>query len=331
MTKTRSIARLVTATTLVLAVAVAVPALAELDRVPAGLDLWQTLGSGATAYSFDNDPLPAGFFCAGSAPFTGWLKFEGVPLQASGPLGTTDTIIERLDDAVFDARGVARTRIRARAISLVANAPVRTNCGTWAATVKLGGEQPVTTMVMHRNSPWGGNFQADLKLNVELTFTRLRDDVTRTVSRIVSMPTYEATPYVCPQYLPRANISLNRVIEGRRTIQHVTLDGQALYTAVAQPSNQCIVGWGCNPQGVCLPIYSWHDPAPPDKEFHFTHTPCELGYEQFCEQEDPTGVTAAFRTQLKELRRLGFIDKSPAAVLRSQRHPAGMGMLRNFE
>src|ERR1700709_1009872 len=72
-----------------------------------GIDVWKTKGDGSTFVDFAKNPIPAGFFCAGSAPFTGRLALEGVPVATDviGALGMTDTIVQRLDDALVTKRG----------------------------------------------------------------------------------------------------------------------------------------------------------------------------------------------------------------------------------
>src|SRR5262245_13198229 len=75
-----------------------------------GIDTFTTVGNGTTFYDFAGSPIPAGFFCKRSAPFTGRVTFRGLPLEtgAPGQLHGADTVIERLDDAVF-VRGTAET------------------------------------------------------------------------------------------------------------------------------------------------------------------------------------------------------------------------------
>src|SRR5262245_16632259 len=80
-------------------VLIAAPAFAA-DRVIAnGIDLWTTRGDGSTFADFSIESLPAGFFCSKSAPFTGQVVLRGVPIATGQPgvLGTTDTIVQRLD------------------------------------------------------------------------------------------------------------------------------------------------------------------------------------------------------------------------------------------
>ncbi len=144
------------------------------DRViQNGIDVWMTKGDGKTFVDFAKTPIPAGFFCPGSAAFTGKMAFRGEPIVTSipGALGKTDTIIQRLDDAEFDKRGVAVTRIQARALSLKSMEPVQASCGKFDVSVALDGTQPTTRMRIVRDNEQGGRFSAPLALNTKMTFT----------------------------------------------------------------------------------------------------------------------------------------------------------------
>lgn len=137
-----------------------------------GIDAFTTTDNGKTFYDFAQNPIPAGFFCNKSAAFTGRIAFKGLPLKTAAPgqLQGSDTIIERLDDAVFNAQGTAVTRIRFRALSLVSSAPLRTACGAFHVYATLSGRQRVTTMSIQRTEAEGGSFLAPLAVNVRLTF-----------------------------------------------------------------------------------------------------------------------------------------------------------------
>ncbi|HVR99911.1 MAG TPA: hypothetical protein VMW27_25020, partial [Thermoanaerobaculia bacterium] len=90
----------------------ALPAAAANDVIGRGIDPWATVPEGTFADLSDN-PIPAGFFCARSQPFNGRIWLRGVPLASENKaLGNTDTIVERLDNAAFNKRGVARTRVQ---------------------------------------------------------------------------------------------------------------------------------------------------------------------------------------------------------------------------
>lgn len=155
-----------------LALALGSPVLADNGAVRSGVDLWTTV-EGFAQTSFDLDPIPAGFFCAGSKPFTGTIVYKGSPLAAepANSLGPIDTVVTRLDDAAFDAKGVAYTRIQLTALSLVSTRPVDTSCGPYDVKVSLVGEQPTTKMRITRTSTKGGTYGAPLSLNVKVTFT----------------------------------------------------------------------------------------------------------------------------------------------------------------
>jgi hypothetical protein len=200
----------------ILALLVAVPAFAGNGAITNGIDLWGTPGDGGTFVDFARQPLPAGFFCASSAPFTGRVVFAGVPVKTkpAGALGGADTVIQRLDDAVFTKgaafrpfalrgtdgtvrkvrpaafRGqeVATTRIQVRAISFASVAPVKTGCGAYDVKASLAGDQPVTEMVIVRDRADGGRFFAPLSLNVRLTFTPVGGGVPVEMVRTIEFP-----------------------------------------------------------------------------------------------------------------------------------------------
>jgi hypothetical protein len=137
-----------------------------------GIDVFTTAGDGRTFYDFAQNPIPAGFFCKKSEAFTGRVAFKGLPLATGipGQLRNADTVVERLDDSVFDAKGTAVTRLRFRALSLVSIAPVKTACGDFHVYVSLGGKQRTTTMNIFRTHQSGGEFVAPLAVNVRMTF-----------------------------------------------------------------------------------------------------------------------------------------------------------------
>lgn len=141
-----------------------------------GIDVFTTVGGGLTYYDFSKNPVPAGFFCDSSSTFTGRVALKGLPIETGipGQLRTTDTIIERLDEAAFDAHGVAETRIRFRALSMVSIAPIKTSCGAFHVYVTLDGKQPVTKMRIDRSQDDGGSFRAPLAAKVRLSFVPVR-------------------------------------------------------------------------------------------------------------------------------------------------------------
>src|SRR5690242_17575330 len=100
----------------------ALPALAD-DTILAGIDIWQTKNDSNTFIDLD---LPAGFFCASSAPFSGRVVFVGEPIvtNPANVLGATDTVVERLGNATFDSNGVATVNAIVRAANFKGTAPI---------------------------------------------------------------------------------------------------------------------------------------------------------------------------------------------------------------
>ncbi len=162
-----------------------------------GIDTFTTTDNGKTYYDFAQSPIPAGFFCKSSQAFTGRVAFKGLPLVtgAPGQLRGADTVIERLDDAAFDARGTAATRIQFRALSLVSIAPIKTTCGAFHVYVSLADQQRVTTMIIDRTREDGGNFVAPLAVDVRMTFipVKPRGKASRKLELAGSF-TFPATP-----------------------------------------------------------------------------------------------------------------------------------------
>jgi len=160
--------------------ALAAPAWAGDNVIHKGADIWMTV-AGFAKTSFEKEPIPAGFFCVDSQPFTGTVVFEGGPLaiEPAGSLGSVDTVVNRLDDAVFNDKGEATTRIQLMALSLVSTQPIETSCGKYDVAVSLSGEQPTTTMRIVRNDSFGGPSSAPLALTVKIVFTPVGGDPSR--------------------------------------------------------------------------------------------------------------------------------------------------------
>lgn len=158
---------------LVLGLALPLAAFADDGVIRHGIDPWVTKADGSTFRDFSKNPIPAGFFCNRSLPFTGRIAFHGVPVTTEIPdaLGRTDTIVERLDDAKFNRLGVATTRVQVRALQFEAAAPLETACGAYKVTVHLDGEQPTTRMKIFRENENGGRFLAPISVNIKMTFT----------------------------------------------------------------------------------------------------------------------------------------------------------------
>jgi hypothetical protein len=172
MEMTRALVRSAVAAVVILALAAGSPAMAGNDVIHKGVDTWMTV-AGFAKTSFAEEPIPAGFFCADSKPFTGTVVFEGAPLETEpfDSLGRIDTVVNRLDDAILNDKGEAATRIKLMALSLVSTQPVETSCGAYNVAVSLTGDQPTTTMRIVRTDAFGGTYTAPLALNVKAVFT----------------------------------------------------------------------------------------------------------------------------------------------------------------
>jgi hypothetical protein len=170
---------------LVLSTLLGLSPLAADPTIRRGIDVFTTRADGRTYHDFAQQPIPAGFFCNASKAFTGRVALKGLPLatQTPGQLRNTDTIVERLDDAVFNARGVAETRVRFRAVSLVSIAPIKTACGDFHVYVTLNGPQRVTTMSINRTQSGGGTFSAPLAVNARMTFIPVKKPVKSATGR----------------------------------------------------------------------------------------------------------------------------------------------------
>jgi hypothetical protein len=153
----------------------ALPAAAADPVIHAGIDPWVTIPE-ETRVDFKNNPLPAGFFCKSSPAFTGRIWLRGVPLASDNPqFAKYDTIVERLDDAVFNSRGVARTRFQVKALQLEGISTFKNRCGEYYVQVTLDGEQPVTMMRIIRENNDGGRFVLTVRINTKVIFTRVDD------------------------------------------------------------------------------------------------------------------------------------------------------------
>lgn len=171
----------------------ALPATAADPVIHAGIDPWVTVPDG-TAVDFQHNPLPKGFFCKSSPAFTGTLWLRGVPLASDNPeFARFDTIVERLDDAVFNSRGVARTRFQVKALQLEGINTFKNRCGEYYVQLTLDGVQPITTMRIIRENAQGGRFVLPVRINTKVIFTRV-DDLNERFE--ISYPiTFAPSPY----------------------------------------------------------------------------------------------------------------------------------------
>jgi hypothetical protein len=160
----------------------ALPAVAGgVSAIESGIDVWYTVGDGTTFVDFAKMPIPKGFFCDKSAPFTDRVVLRGRPLATGNPneLGGADTVVQRLDRAPFDASGVAATRIQLRALQLESVAPIKTACGDYHVQVVAHGPQPISRMKILKETAVSGSFVAPIRVNFKMTFTPVNGAPTR--------------------------------------------------------------------------------------------------------------------------------------------------------
>jgi hypothetical protein len=187
-------------TALVFSLLLGLSPLAAAPIIQRGIDVFTTPDDGRTYYDFAQSPIPAGFFCSDSKAFTGRVAFKGLPLatKVPGQLLNGDTVIERLDNAAFNARGTAVTRIQFRALSMVSSAPIKTSCGAFHVYVSLGGPQRVTAMSIHRTQEGGGSFVAPLAVNARLTFIPVKPPKNKAAQKLELKGGFTFPPHPLP-------------------------------------------------------------------------------------------------------------------------------------
>jgi hypothetical protein len=154
----------------------ALPALAD-DTVTHGSDLFQTAGDGST---YAQVSVPAGYFCTGSAAWSGTITLTGVPVVTSpaNVLGNTDTVVERLADTTFDGSGNATVNAIVRVANFKGTAPISvtgcTGSTLWDVRSSAAPTQSAFAMTLHRASSTatGGTFDSDVTISPRLTFTQ---------------------------------------------------------------------------------------------------------------------------------------------------------------
>ncbi len=155
---------------------IALPVLAD-NTVTHGSDLFQTAGDGST---YAQVSVPAGYFCTGSAAWSGTVVLTGVPVVTSpaNVLGNTDTVVERLADTTFDGSGNATVNAIVRAANFKSTSPISvsgcTGSSLWDVRSSAAPTQSAFAMTLHRTSSTatGGTFDSDVTISPRLTFTQ---------------------------------------------------------------------------------------------------------------------------------------------------------------
>jgi hypothetical protein len=164
----------------VLAIALASPALAL--NVTAGVDLWETSDNGGAYIDFRDNPIPAGTFCDAFPGFSDIIPVKGKRIKSTPDLGTTDTIIERLNDVDLQVGGPAgHVDIVIRVLSLQGKAAFSACGESWAVDAYTDPDQQTTSKLsVKATSTGGGSFSANLDVNGTVRFVSSKGTVTIT-------------------------------------------------------------------------------------------------------------------------------------------------------
>ncbi|MEM7482883.1 MAG: hypothetical protein AAF481_17045 [Acidobacteriota bacterium] len=147
----------------------------------AGDDGWTTFNDGGTYLRFDLNPLPAGFFGAGSNAMASKVTLFGQPIANSGGLGAgIDTIVRRMaPTGNLSVGSCASVPIDFQALHLESNPFTVTYSGgsseTWkiVAGLSLTSAQPIGSMTICRTCGNGGTFDANLRAYFLLRYVRV--------------------------------------------------------------------------------------------------------------------------------------------------------------
>jgi hypothetical protein len=165
-------------------------AAANADIVTAGYDLQRTVSA---SQSFGNVPITGGFFDPNSDVFVGTIALQGVPVTFSlcGGLdiGSTDTVIERLRDAIVPNIGdVDVIPIGLIALSLESVNPITVaynkgqNPELWNVRVTLSSIKPsLGSFTILHSTVDGGTFDCTLNVYETFTFERVIDGAQRSL------------------------------------------------------------------------------------------------------------------------------------------------------
>ena len=106
MTVSKALIRSAVGAALILAVIGGSPLFAG-ETIHNGVDLWMTV-AGFAQTSFASEPVPAGFFCESSQPFTGIVKFKARKKESLRKIEATQTNLSRLKDIIQEIEKIGR-------------------------------------------------------------------------------------------------------------------------------------------------------------------------------------------------------------------------------
>jgi hypothetical protein len=154
--------------------------------IPAGPNYFETVPTG-TSIDFSRANISRGFFDPGSDSFFGFIRLQGTPVDPTA-LGTTDTIMQRLEDINISPNERKVTPLAIVLVSLVSVNPITVtynrghNPEFWDARVSLQPNQEQQGwMTIMQTSADGGRYETLQPARLMITFTRRSDNVTRTL------------------------------------------------------------------------------------------------------------------------------------------------------
>jgi hypothetical protein len=272
---------------LALGVLLAVPAVAQpaAQTLNPGTVLLSTPAGAGTAVDFAGTPLPADFFCPGSAPFGGVVALQGVPLATNPPgiAGGADTVVEHLTTGTFNTSGVATFAAVLRAMHLRSSTDLQIVCSdgtttSWRVDVCACGPQTATKVVAKLDPACNtcGVAGGTLAVSVCVTFTevntgRVAGPVRQNLTLSLTNSNTGPTPWCFKpgQGEPVANQPFQ---------VDTNCDNQPDLTV--RPSANFHTGYKCaNQGGDCLALFGFlthcHDMIPPGDHLHCVNPVCD--------------------------------------------------------
>jgi hypothetical protein len=161
----------------------------RLARIPKGFDLFQTQPSKTHFKVPASFPIPAGFFAPGSQPFSGDIKFEGVPIGTfhGKDVGDADTVVQRRRNAhVGPGDGKATIPIELVQLHLQSSEPIKVKVGSgtqlWDVSATVSHKRhSAGHMTIRKKNESGGTFSSSFPVYPLLTFTRVSTGTTKTL------------------------------------------------------------------------------------------------------------------------------------------------------
>jgi hypothetical protein len=224
------------------------------QNIPAGDDAWDSVGGGASEVTLSSADWKA--LCGASVPDT-VVQLVGYNIPG---LGTADTVVTRLNDAVFGTGSTASVRIQLKTLSFVNDGSHP--CSPLTIRVTQDSVQSTGTMTITRTSSAGGTFTAQVPVNAVIQAVDSAGNVTGTtyVSGVLgddgaSPWTYGAAGATAAQARIRAHKALST--GGGGTTATTAPWKPGIDPVTQQPARICRIG------NKTLPARHCYQPPPP--------------------------------------------------------------------